>query len=83
MTVTLSPDVVAMIEARVADSGFASADDLLRHALSLLDREPSVEDDEEWLRDALREGLESGEAIAVDPEELKAHIIHGTPLRAR
>lgn len=83
MTVTLSPDVIAMIEARMAARGYESADDLVRYALTLLDAEPGIEEDEEWLRQAIQEGLESGEPVEVDPEELKSHIIRGTPLRPR
>ena len=36
MSATLSPDVVAMIEARTVNHGYATADDLVRDALRLM-----------------------------------------------
>lgn len=81
MTVTLSPDVIAMIEARMAARGYDSADDLVRYALTLLDAEPGIEEDEEWLRQAIQEGLDSGKPVEVDLDELRTRLKAGKPWR--
>lgn len=83
MTITLSPDLVAIIEAKVASGRFPSAEAVLREALHQLEvAEASLaEDDEAWLRDAYEEGLASGEPIAVDLDNLKDHVLTGAPLQ--
>ncbi|MBX9595582.1 MAG: type II toxin-antitoxin system ParD family antitoxin [Roseomonas sp.] len=83
MTITLSPDLIAIIEAKVASGRFPSAEAVLREALHQLEvAEASLaEDDEAWLREAYEEGLASGEPIAVDLDNLKDHVLNGAPLR--
>ncbi len=85
MTITLSPDLVAIIEEKVASGRFPSADAVLREALHQLEvAEASLaEDDEAWLREAYEEGLASGEPIEVDLENLKDHVLNGAALRPR
>ena len=83
MTVTLSPDVIALIEARMNAHGYPSADELVRDALRLMDGDYSIENDPDALRALLQEGLDSGEPLEVEADDLESHIIHGTPLRSR
>lgn len=83
MTITLSPDLVAIIEAKVASGRFPSAEAVLREALHQLEAAEAslAEDDEAWLREAYEEGLASGEPITVDLDNLKDHVLTGAPLQ--
>ena len=75
MTITLSPELVALIEEKVASGGYRDANDVIGAALESLDA------DVRRLRDAVEEGLASGDAVEVDLDNLKAHLMTGVPLR--
>jgi len=75
MTITLSPELVARIEDKVARGGYRDANEVIGAALELLDA------DTRRLRDAVEEGLASGDPVEVDLDSLKAHVKTGAPLR--
>ncbi len=77
MTITLSPDLIAIIEAKVASGRFPSAEAVLREALHQLEvAEASLADDDEaWLRDAYEAGLaEGGEPVDFDRDAIMATL---------
>lgn len=82
MTIDLSAKAKALIEQLIETRGFRDPEAVVEEALRrLAEDEPSLEDDEAYLRQLIQDGLDSGPAIAVDPENLKDHIINGVPLR--
>jgi putative addiction module CopG family antidote len=82
MTIDLSPKAKALIEHLIETRGYRDPEAVIEEALRVLaEGEPSIEDDEEYLRRLIQEGRDSGPAIAVDPENLKDHLINGVPLR--
>ncbi|NGM23524.1 type II toxin-antitoxin system ParD family antitoxin [Roseomonas stagni] len=83
MTITLSPDLVALIEEKIASGRFPSAEAVVREALIQLDAAEAslAEDDEAWLKQAYEEGIASGEPIEVDLDNLRDHVLNGAPLR--
>ncbi|WP_439549971.1 ribbon-helix-helix domain-containing protein [Falsiroseomonas sp.] len=85
MTITLSPDLIAIIEAKVASGRFPSADAVLREALHQLEvAEASLADDDEaWLKQAYEAALASGEPVEVDLGNLRDHVLNGATLRPR
>lgn len=73
MTITLSPDLIAIIEAKVASGRFPSADAVLWEALHQLDAAEAV--DTSWLREAYEAGLaEGGEAVDFDRAAIMASL---------
>jgi len=83
MTITLSPDLVALIEEKIASGRFPSAEAVVREALIQLDAAEAslAEDDEAWLKQAYEEGIASGEPIEVDLDNLRDHVLNDAPLR--
>lgn len=77
MTITLSPDLVALIEDMVAKGEFPSADACLREALHQLDLSRRFMDniDPDWLRAAYQAGIaEGGEPVEFDRDSLMAEL---------
>ena len=68
-SVSLEPELVDLIKAKVESGRYASADDVVREALRLLERVERLETDR--LRNAWREGVESGDAGPLDFDELR------------
>lgn len=64
MTITLSPELVALIEEKVAGGGYRDANEVIGAALELLDA------DTRRLRDAVEEGLASGDPVDFDRDNL-------------
>jgi antitoxin ParD1/3/4 len=73
VSVSLSPEVVALIEAQVASGRYASASEVVRDALRLLE-DADQRDAEELgrLREAWEEGAASGDAGPLDFAALRA-----------
>ena len=75
MTIKISlPDhSEAFVEAQVASGRFASASDVVGEALRLMEQNAEIEAGRlAWLREAVRLGLESGDAGEVDIEDIIA-----------
>ena len=73
VSVSLTPDLVELIEAKVASGRYASTSEVVREALRLLER-ADRHDAEELLRlrEAWEEGVASGDAGPLDFAALKA-----------
>ena len=77
MTITLSPELVALIEDKVAKGELPSADACLREALHQLEASQRFLDDTDpdWLRAAYEAGLaEGGEPVEFDRDSLMAEL---------
>lgn len=73
LSISLTPELVGLIKAKVDSGRYASTSEVVREALRLLERtERLAADRDEALRQAWREGVESGDAGPLDWSELRA-----------
>lgn len=73
INVTVPDALAALIKAKVESGQYASPDEVLSQALSLLDERDREESDKlTWLRQAWQEGMESGEPQGLDMQAFKA-----------
>lgn len=70
--VSLPDDLNDFIETSVSSGRYASDSDMLTEGLRQLVSQQSDEAKLKWLQEAVRIGLESGDAVEVDIEELIA-----------
>ena len=78
LNVTIPPALRSWVDHRVAEGRYSSASDLVRDLLRK-DQE-SAEDDTEWLRGLIAEGLASGR-LNQRPEDVLREIIAEYPAR--
>lgn len=72
ININLTPQLEAMVRDRVASGLYASASEVVREALRLLQAQDRLHEARlAELRRDVREGLESGPPSAWDPEQLK------------
>lgn len=72
MNVNLTPQLEEMVRRKVASGLYTSASEVVREALRLMDEQDQVRAARlQQLRNDIREGLESGESEAWDPEQVK------------
>jgi antitoxin ParD1/3/4 len=72
MNVNLTPQLEEMVKQKVASGLYTSASEVVREALRLMDEQDRLRALKfEQLREALRDGLNSGEPTPWDPEEIK------------
>jgi antitoxin ParD1/3/4 len=70
MNVSLTPELESLIQDKVASGRYASASEVVREALRLLERRDKTDAEKlEWLRKAWREGIESGPGGTLDDIE--------------
>ena len=73
MNVNLSPQLEAMVKAKVASGRYTSASEVVREALRLMEHQDQLRDLQlQELRRAIQEGLDSGDPVAWNPEATKA-----------
>jgi antitoxin ParD1/3/4 len=73
MNVNLSPQLEAMVKAKVASGRYTSASEVVREALRLMEHQDQLRDLQlQELRRAIQDGLDSGEPVAWNPEAIKA-----------
>jgi len=73
MKVSLSPQLEAMVKAKVASGRYTSASEVVREALRLMERQDQLKELQlEQLRQEIQNGLTSGEPISWNPEAIKA-----------
>ena len=73
VSISLTPELVGLIEAKIASGRYASASEVVREALRLLERADQREAEEaRRLRGAWEEGVASGDAGPLDFTVLKA-----------
>jgi antitoxin ParD1/3/4 len=72
MNVNLSPQLEAMVKAKVASGLYTSASEVVREALRLMERQDQLKELQlEQLRQEIQNGLTSGEPMAWNPEAIK------------
>jgi len=73
MNVNLSPQLEAMVKAKVASGRYTSASEVVREALRLMEQQDQLRLLQfEQLRRDIQDGLASGEAEAWNPKSIKA-----------
>ena len=73
ISISLTPELVALIKAKVATGRYSSTSEVVREALRLLERADAREAEEQArLRQAWGEGVASGDAGPLDFAALKA-----------
>ena len=73
MNVNLSPQLEAMVKAKVASGRYTSASEVVREALRLMEHQDQLRDLQlQELRRAIQDGLDSGEPVDWNPEAIKA-----------
>jgi antitoxin ParD1/3/4 len=73
MNVNLSPQLEAMVKAKVASGRYTSASEVVREALRLMERQDQLRLWQfEQLRRDIQDGLANGEAEDWNPEAIKA-----------
>jgi antitoxin ParD1/3/4 len=73
MNVSLSPQLEAMVKAKVAFGRYTSASEVVREALRLMEQQDQLKELQlEQLRQEIQNGLASGEPMAWNPEAIKA-----------
>ena len=71
MNVSLSPQLEAMVKAKVASGRYISASEVVREALWLMDRQDQLRELQlEELRQEIQNGLTSGEPMAWNREAI-------------
>jgi antitoxin ParD1/3/4 len=73
ISISLTPELVGMIKAKVEGGRYSSTSEVVREALRLLERMDRREMEQiDHLRNAWNEGIASGDGGALDFAELKA-----------
>lgn len=80
MELKLSPEVEEVIRSRVASGRYPDAETMVEQAV--MSAVMVETEDAEWHREAVREGLESGEAVEVDLDDWRARLKAGLPWRS-
>jgi antitoxin ParD1/3/4 len=70
MNVSLTDELVAFVKAKVGTGRYTSSSEVVRDALRLMEKQE--EEKLAWLREAFKEGIESGDAGELDLDALKA-----------
>lgn len=71
MNVSLTPELEALVQDKVASGRYASASEVVRDALRLLEQRDKTEAEKlAWLRKAWQEGLDSGPMRPFDIEAI-------------
>ena len=72
ISISLTPELLSLIKAKVASGRYSSTSEVVREALRLLERLDRLEEQRTGeLRQAWREGIESGDAGPLDLSELR------------
>lgn len=72
ISVSLSKELVEFVEAKVQSGAYASSSDVVSAALQLLETQDLPDSlDPEYLRQAWKEGVESGDYQPLDLDEIK------------
>ena len=72
ISISLTPELVGMIKAKVEGGRYSSTSEVVREALRLMERmEQREAEQKEYLRRAWNEGVASGDAGELDFAELK------------
>jgi antitoxin ParD1/3/4 len=84
ISVSLTPELVDLIKAKVQSGRYTSTSEVVREALRLLERADRQEAERvKILRRAWKEGIESGDAGELDFDELRAAAKHQLSIRKK
>jgi antitoxin ParD1/3/4 len=84
ISISLTPELLSLVKARVASGRYTSTSEVVREALRLLERFDRLEEERiEELRQAWREGIESGDAGPLDLNELRQAALRELRSRAK
>jgi antitoxin ParD1/3/4 len=82
ININLPPQLEAMVRQKVASGRYASASEVVREALRLLEQEERLREAKlEQLRKDIDEGLSSGAPVDWDPEQIKSAARRGKAKR--
>ena len=70
MNVSLTDELVAFVKAKVGTGRYTSSSEVVRDALRVMEKQE--EEKLAWLRQAFKQGIESGDAGELDLDALKA-----------
>jgi antitoxin ParD1/3/4 len=77
ISISLTPELVGMIKAKIDGGRYSSTSEVVREALRLLERMDRQDAEQaHYLRNAWNEGIASGDGGALDFAELKAAARH-------
>jgi antitoxin ParD1/3/4 len=72
MNVSLPEELANFVKTKVATGRYSSSSEVVREALRLMEKAEQQEGEKlEWLRQAWKEGVDSGDAGEIDFQELK------------
>lgn len=72
MNINLTPQLEEMVRQKVTSGMYTSASEVVRDALRLMDERDQMRTAKlDQLRHAIQEGIDSGPAVAWDPDEVK------------
>jgi antitoxin ParD1/3/4 len=72
ISISLTPELVGLVKAKVESGRYTSTSEVIREALGLLERADQLESERiAQLRQAWREGIESGDAGPMDFAQLR------------
>ncbi len=84
ISISLTPELVGMMKAKVESGRYTSTSEVIREALRLLERADEREAGERaWLRQAWAKGIESDDAGLLDFADLKAEARRRLAERAK
>lgn len=84
ISISLTPELLSLIKAKVASGRYTSTSEVVREALRLLERLDRLEERRiEELRQTWREGIESGDAGPLDLGELRETALQELESRAK
>jgi antitoxin ParD1/3/4 len=84
ISISLTPELLSLIKAKVASGRYTSTSEVVREALRLLERLDRLEEQRiKELRQAWREGIESGDAGPLDLGELRETALQGLQSRPK
>jgi antitoxin ParD1/3/4 len=84
ISISLTPELLSLVKAKVALGRYTSTSEVVREALRLLERFERLEEERiEELRQAWREGIESGDVGPLDLNELRQAALRELRSRAK
>lgn len=72
MNINLTPELEEMVRQKVTSGLYTSVSEVVREALHLMEEQDKLHEAKlDQLRQAIQEGLDSGPAVELDPDEVK------------
>jgi antitoxin ParD1/3/4 len=72
LNVSLTEELVSYVKSKVQSGRYTSSSEVVREALRIMEKQEHQEAEKlRWLREAWRDGEDSGDFTALDPDEIK------------